>query len=37
VRLQKEAASFIEAKYPAATITSAWPFPMRCAARNSAM
>jgi hypothetical protein len=27
VRLQKEAASFVEAKYPAATITSAWPFP----------
>ena len=27
VRLQKDAASYIEAKYPAATITSAWPFP----------
>lgn len=27
VRLQKDAATFIEAKYPAATITSAWPFP----------
>ncbi|HYI97068.1 MAG TPA: hypothetical protein VEX68_26230 [Bryobacteraceae bacterium] len=27
VRLQKEAASYVEAHYPASTITSAWPFP----------
>jgi 4-amino-4-deoxy-L-arabinose transferase-like glycosyltransferase len=27
VRLQKEAAIYVEANYPAATITSAWPFP----------
>lgn len=27
VRLQKEAASYIEATYPASTVTSAWPFP----------
>lgn len=27
VNLQKDAATYIESKYPAATITSAWPFP----------
>jgi hypothetical protein len=27
VRLQKDAAAYVEANYPASTITSAWPFP----------
>jgi hypothetical protein len=27
VELQKDAASFVEATYPASTVTSAWPFP----------